>query len=206
MSVRKTVTSITFSSELPASSRIAFTFSRHERVCASMPAAIASVSRLRGPIPETKSRLPKRRACGYGPTGLGALAETTILSSGPQRHRRVGRSSHDAYNIGLADGRAAMQLQAINFARGSTSTELPETAGLQQEGLRGGRFHRHGRRRPNSRKDYHIDEGPGLLPARRREMVPKTIQEGRSWTSDPRGRDVPDPAHSHSAAALRRVG
>ena len=72
MFVRKTVTSTMFAHAEPASSRIARMLRKTDRHWAAKSPGIASVPGSRGPMPERKSKLPTRRACGYAPTGLGA--------------------------------------------------------------------------------------------------------------------------------------
>src|SRR5215831_5578070 len=180
MSVRKTVTSTTFSSELPASSRIALTFSMHARVCASMPSGIFSVSRSRGPIPERKSKFPTRRACGYGPRGRGAREDTTagFLSEGFTPHiLREGRHGVEGAEFPAVDRRAPALAQA---------------ASGQQAGLRGRRFHRHGRRRAEQPQGLpHRRRTRVLLPARRRDGLendPGWERRGRPYSCR---RDLP---------------
>ena len=79
-----------FSHLLPEASSTARTLSKTDRHCASKsnsrkfplwssfkpgtPLSLASEPAVRGPTPDKKSKLPTLRACGYEPTGFGALA------------------------------------------------------------------------------------------------------------------------------------
>ena len=90
MFTKKTVTSTKFSHLLQEASSTAFTLSKTDRHCASKsnsrkfplwssfkpgtPLSFESEPAVRGPTPDKKSKLPTLRACGYEPTGFGALA------------------------------------------------------------------------------------------------------------------------------------
>lgn len=90
MFTKKTVTSTNSSQLEPEASKMARTLSKTLRHCASksnsrkLPflsnfnpgtaESVASEPATRGPTPERKSNSPTRRACGYEPTGLGALS------------------------------------------------------------------------------------------------------------------------------------
>src|SRR2546423_7624696 len=55
----------------------------------SLTPGISLLPRLRGPIPERKSKLPTRLACGNAPTGSGARELSNVLLILFQRNRSI---------------------------------------------------------------------------------------------------------------------
>src|SRR5215813_86193 len=124
MSVRNTVTSTRRSQLVPASSRMAFTFSNTLLHCTAMSwsTTLPWASRVtpgmsllpftRGPMPERKRRLPTRRAWGNAPTGAAARCEITRSDMGliasleiDADVLRLGEEAQDVQSALAADAR-----------------------------------------------------------------------------------------------------